>query len=170
MSARIPVHQIAAVLLLPATAGITYVVLRTLARRSVPADRQKPLLTIGVHVVLFVVVLHVLVVSNLAGLSWARDLGPRAVVVLVGAVFVSAGNLLPRTPRNLAIGIRTQRTLDDPLAWSKIHRVCGYAAVGLGCTIALAGMFLPGATIGAVVVLSAIAAAVSVTVAYSRVA
>lgn len=170
MFPRIPVYQSAVAFLLPATAAIMYVMLRGLGRRSVPARRQEPVLAIAVHAVIFVIALHVLVVSNLAGVSWARALGPRAVVVLLGALFVAIGNLLPRMPPNLAVGIRTRRTLEDPLLWSSIHRVCGYVVVGFGCIIGLAGVFLPGATIGVVVALSAIAAVASLKLAYSRLA
>lgn len=165
---RIPVYRALVVSVLPATAVVVYVILRGLGRRSVSGRRQEPLIAIAVNAVLFIMGLHVLMVSNLAGAAWARALGPRSVIVLLGGAIVVAGNLLPRIPPNLAIGIRTRQTLEDPRVWSRIHRFSGYVAVALGCVIGLAGVFVSGQAIGPVVALSAIVAVASVSVAYRR--
>lgn len=165
---RIPIYRAIVPWLLPATAAIAYLIIRGIARRSTPHHLQAPILIIATYVVIFVTGLHVLMVSNLAGVAWARALGPRAVVVLFGGVFVVAGNLLPRTRPNLAIGIRTQRMLADPQLWSRMHRLAGYAAVSLGCAITAAGIFLSGPAIGAVVGASAILTVTSLGVAYWR--
>src|SRR6266513_565511 len=42
---------------------------------------------------------------------------PRLAPVLLGAALMAIGNLLPRVRPNVAIGIRTSRTLRDRGAW-----------------------------------------------------
>ena len=69
-------------------------------------------------------------------------LGTRLVVVLFGSVFIAIGNLLPRTRPNLALGIRTSRTLSDRAFWIRLHRTCGYLSVALGVVIVVAGVLI----------------------------
>jgi uncharacterized membrane protein len=148
--------------LLPATAAIVYALLRTVGRRSAPRQLQGPIALIGRHVVAFIIALHVLTVCNLAGVTWARALGPRAAVVLLGAAIVAIGNVLPRLRPNLALGIRTTHSLGDTRVWSRIHRLAGHGAVALGCVVCVAGLSLRGELIGPVVSIAAIALAASI--------
>ena len=60
--------------------------------------------------------------------------------MLFGLVVVRIGNLLPRTRPNLALGIRTPRTLADRRVWMLTHRTAGYLSVVLGIIIAIAGV------------------------------
>ena len=163
---RITVYPVAVALLLPATAAIVYALLRTVGKRSAPRHVQGPIALIGCHLVAFIVGLHVLTVCNLAGVAWARALGPRAAVVLLGAVIVAIGNALPRLRSNLALGIRTTKSLDDTCLWSRVHRRAGHGAVALGCVTCVAGLSLRGDMIGPGVSVAAIALAVSIGLAY----
>ena len=94
---RITVYPVAVVSLLPAAAAIVYALLRTVGVRSAPRHMQGPIAVIGCHVVAFIIGLHVLTVCNLAGVAWARALGPRAVVVLLGVAIVAAALAISQT-------------------------------------------------------------------------
>jgi uncharacterized membrane protein len=56
---------------------------------------------------------------------------------------MSIGNLLPRTRPNLAIGIRTARTLSDRALWIRTHRSLGYLVTALGVVIVVAALAVP---------------------------
>ncbi len=79
------------------------------------------------------------------------QLGTRLIVVLFGGVFIAIGNLLPRTRPNLALGIRTTRTLTNRHLWIKLHWTCGYVAVAFGTLIAISGLFLREPALGLVI-------------------
>jgi uncharacterized membrane protein len=160
-----PVYLAAVALLLPATAAAVHLIVRALLPHPVSPSVREPVNAISMHVVIFVIALQILIIADLAGVGWARALGPRAVVVLLAALLVSAGNLLPRLRPNPAIGIRTARTIDDPRLWARLHRCAGYTAVIAGCALGVAGVFLSGPAIGTVVTICAIGAIASLTIA-----
>ena len=56
---------------------------------------------------------------------------------------ISVGNLLPRTRPNLAIGIRTKRTLSDRACWMRTHRDAGYLVVACGFVLVLSAIAVP---------------------------
>lgn len=92
-------------------------------------------------VIAFIAALHVLAVAALVGALPPASWLPRAPIVLFGLLGIWVGNLLPRTRPNLALGIRTRRTLLDRQAWIQTHRVAGYLAVLLGCLFVVSGIF-----------------------------
>ena len=106
---------------------------------------------IAARVALFIMALQVLLMLNLSGVEWIRSWGPRLVVVLFGSLFIGIGNVLPRTRPNLALGIRTSRTLSDRPFWIRLHRTCGYLSVAFGAVIVVAGLSFSGPVIGPVV-------------------
>ena len=148
---RLTVYPLAVATLLPITAAVIYTVMRVVGTRSAAARAQEPITLIALHVVTFTIGLHVLVICTLAGVGWARALGPRAPVVLLGVAIAAAGNVLPLLRPNLAVGIRSARSLDDVRLWSRLHRRAGHGAVALGVVICTAGLFLPGHSIGPVI-------------------
>lgn len=160
---------------LPAAATVTYLILRSLSAR-LNSDRsgdedhapEAILLAIASIVVSFVTIIHLLVLLNLSGASWLRAAGPRIVVVLFGGLIIAVGNLLPLTRPNLAIGIRTERTLSDRLIWIRVHRTCGYVAVALGTVIVFAGVFLAGHALGIVVGAGAVSSMAVVVASYRK--
>ena len=90
------------------------------------------------------------------------------VVVLLGAVVITIGNQLPRTRPNVAVGVRTQRTLANAGLWQQVHRVSGYATVGLGVVIAITGLLMTGAGMTRVAGIAAFAAGTAVLISYVR--
>ena len=123
------------------------------------------------RVLLFVVALHVLVMVALTGpfhaIGARMSLG-RLVVILLGLVFIAIGNLLPRTRPNVAVGLRTKRTLTNAQLWGQVHRVGGYATVALGVVIGITGLMLTHATLGGVISGAALLAATVVFVSYRK--
>jgi len=152
---------------LPATAAVIYVTFRPLWRNATgPSQIAGTYRAMTLQAVAFVLVLHALALATLADVLGVRAIAPRAVAVLVGLFFVGVGNLLPRTRPNLLIGIRTARTLDDRELWPRIHRTCGYLAVGFGTVVALASAFLSRDGIQAAVSAAALACAIALPVSY----
>jgi uncharacterized membrane protein len=84
------------------------------------------------------------------GVSWIQPWASRAVVVAVGVTVAAIGNQLPRTRPNMAIGIRTARTLSDRKLWMLTYRTTGYLAVALGSVTIFAALFLHGDRIAAI--------------------
>ena len=98
------------------------------------------------RVVLFVGGLHGTILTALLGrglMARTGPLVPRLAPVLLGAVLIAIGNLLPRVRPNVAIGIRTSRTLRDRDAWLRVNRTAGYVSVTLGVVIVAVALLLP---------------------------
>jgi uncharacterized membrane protein len=66
--------------------------------------------------------------------------------ILVGALFVVLGNVMPRFRPNYTLGIRTPWALADEETWRKTHRMGGYAFIGMGLCF-IVPPFLPVAGI-----------------------
>jgi hypothetical protein len=119
-------------------------------------------------VILFIVALHLLTVAAVGGtlppVSWLA----RAPIVLFGLLAIWVGNLLPRTRPNLALGIRTRRTLWNRDAWIRTHRVAGYAAVFLGLLFVTFGLFFSKQHIETILGPVSIAAALLLAAEYLR--
>ena len=107
------------------------------------------------RVVLFIGALHGTVLIGLLGRGLVGRTGPlvpRLAPVLLGVGLMAIGNLLPRVRPNVAIGIRTSRTLRDRHAWLRVNRRGGYVAVALGFSIVATALLVPpGPRIAAVV-------------------
>ena len=160
---------------LPTTALVIYVLFRSLWMhdrvRSGNGAFESTYRAIVLRALLFVFGLHALVMIGLTGASDAVGLrvsAGRAVVVLLGVVFVAIGNLLPRTRPNVALGVRTMRTLTDTQLWQQVHRTGGYATVGLGIVIAVTGLVLTHETLAAVISAAAFFAAMVVFASYRK--
>jgi hypothetical protein len=160
---------------LPTTALVIYTLFRSLWKhdrvRSGNGAFEVTYHAIVLRVLLFVLALHVLVMLQLTGAMDTVGLrlsAGRAVVVLFGVVLIAIGNLLPRTRPNIAVGVRTNRTLTNTQLWQQVHRVSGYATVGLGVVIAVTGLVLTHEALGAVVGAAALLAAITVLVSYRK--
>ena len=160
---------------LPTAATLTYLILQSLWHDATP---ERAAVTdcfpevihraIAVRVVLFVTAIHVLVLLNLSGVGWIRIAGPRLVVTLFGGLFIAVGNLLPRTRPNLAVGIRTTRTLSDRRLWIRLHRTCGYVSVVFGTVVIISGLFLGGPKLGLFVGMTGLASIAWLAISYRR--
>jgi hypothetical protein len=161
---------------LPTTALVIYGLFRSLWKhdrvRTGNGAFEVTYHAIVMRVLLFVLVLHTLVMIVLSGAipdsHSLRLTASRAVVVLLGVVLITIGNLLPRTRPNIAVGVRTTRTLTSTQVWQQVHRAGGYATVGLGVVIALTGLVLARESVGPVISAAALFAAVTVLVSYRR--
>jgi hypothetical protein len=94
------------------------------------------------RIVVFICGLHSLVLLQLLEAPWIRKWGPDLLFVLIGALLVSVGNLLPTTRPNVLVGIRTRRTLRSRDFWIAVNRAGGYVSVALGLVMIAAATFL----------------------------
>jgi uncharacterized membrane protein len=170
-----PTARLLVAFTLPTTALVIYTLFRSLWRhdrvRSGNGAFESTYHAIVLRVLLFVLALHLLVMIELTDTMNApgvRLSAGRAVVVLLGVVLVAIGNLLPRTRPNVAVGVRTARTLTNTLLWQHVHRASGYATVGLGAVIAVTGLVLTHEALGAVIGAAALCAAMTVFVTYHK--
>jgi uncharacterized membrane protein len=135
--------------LLPTALLLTDAMLRGLTvRHPVDAATEAQVLlvydAIMLRMIVFVTAVHALVLSSLLGMLDGRAWAGRIVPLMLGLTMISIGNLLPRTRPNLAIGIRTRRTLSDRSLWIRVHRYAGYVVVASGALIALSAIGVPG--------------------------
>ncbi len=123
--------------LLPTAAGTIYVLMRLLAAhdhvRRGNGTFTRTYDAIVFRIVLFIGALHGTSSSGCSGAvssSRTGPLVPRLAPFLLGAGLMTIGNLLPRVRPNVAIGIRTSRTLHDRDAWLRANRTAGYVDGG----------------------------------------
>lgn len=95
------------------------------------------------RVAVFVLGVHAAVLAGLLGLLFGQEWAAQIVPLMLGITLISVGNLLPRTRPNLAIGIRTQRTLSDRACWIRTHRHAGYMIVACGVVLVLSALAVP---------------------------
>jgi uncharacterized membrane protein len=95
------------------------------------------------RVAVFVLGVHAAVLAGLLGLLFDQEWAAQIVPLMLGITLISVGNLLPRTRPNLAIGIRTQRTLSDRTCWIRTHRHAGYLVVACGAVLVLSALAVP---------------------------
>ena len=107
-------------------------------------------------VVALLAAVHVVVLG--AAMGWAVPV-VRVMPVLVGALFVVIGNVLPRARPNWWFGIRSPWTLSNDRVWARTQRVGGFALVASG-VVAMASALLPQRLAVPVLVAAALAAAV----------
>lgn len=84
-------------------------------------------------------VLHVAMLGS--ALGWPISMR-RLAPLMMGVLFITLGNVLPRARPNWWFGIRTPWTLSNDRVWERTHRVGGYLFVGAGVVLALL-VFLP---------------------------
>ncbi|MDY0150966.1 MAG: SdpI family protein [Candidatus Cloacimonas sp.] len=65
------------------------------------------------------------------------------IMILIGLLFIFLGNLMPKTPRNFFIGIKTPWTLANDDVWQRTHRVGGKLFALSGVILILKGFILP---------------------------
>jgi len=56
----------------------------------------------------------------------------RPVCIIIGLIFITLGNYLPKTKQNNVIGIRTKYTLSSEEIWKKTSRITGYTMITFG--------------------------------------
>jgi uncharacterized membrane protein len=134
--------------LLPTAVTATDMLLRGLCVRH-PIDRRSTVHVVAIvdaimaWVAVFVVGVHAAVLAGLLGWLSGREWAAHVVPLMLGITMIGAGNLLPRIRPNLAIGIRTRRTLSDRAYWLETHRRAGYLAVTCGAVVVVSALALP---------------------------
>ena len=91
-------------------------------------------------VVTLVLSMHVAVLAN--ALGWYREPG-MIVGVALGMGLILVGNIFPRIRPNPVAGIRTRRTMADPILWARVHRVYGVTWVILGVMVVIVALTAP---------------------------
>ena len=134
--------------LLPTAAAATDALLRRLAsQRVLDASSANGVLAIYDammwRLMLLVVGVHAMVLLALLGLLRGRPWAAQVVPVMLGLAMIGIGNLLPRLRPNLAVGIRTRRTLSDRGLWARTHRTAGYVIVTCGVIIVGSAVAVP---------------------------
>jgi hypothetical protein len=166
-------EQLVVLFLFPITATVIFVLLGSLLRRPLAPDddRSTDAAVQGIvgWIMAFLIGVHILMISVIVGFEAVMPWAQRGVVVLLGLVLLPIGNLLPRTRPNLALGIRTPRTLTDRRLWMLTHRVTGYIVVAIGLVTLASGAVLSGTTVAAAPFISALAGATIVAGFYWRV-
>jgi uncharacterized membrane protein len=137
-----------AAFLLPTAAAVTYTLLRGLCARhpigaATAGDTLAAYDAVMLRFVLFLMAVHATMLVGLMGLFRDRPWTGRIVPALLGLAMIGIGNLLPRTRPNLAIGIRSRRTLSDRACWIRVHRSAGYMTVACGAVIVLSAIAGP---------------------------
>lgn len=64
------------------------------------------------------------------------------ILILIGLLFIFVGNILPKTPPNFFVGIRTPWTLSNEDSWQKTHRLGGKMFVLSGLIFIFKGFVL----------------------------
>jgi hypothetical protein len=137
-----------AAFMLPTAMLVTDRLLRGLCVRHAPDTRDAtPDLAVNnaimLRFLLFVLGVHVMVLLAMEGALQRRAWAGQVVPVMLGLTMISIGNQLPRTRPNLAIGIRTRRTLVNRALWMRTHRSTGYLLVICGVIIVLSALAVP---------------------------
>jgi uncharacterized membrane protein len=109
--------------------------------------------------------LHVLMLG--LALGWPID-SARAFPILIGALFVGIGNLMPRVRPNWFVGVRTPWTLSSDEVWRRTHRVAARAMIAGGLMLAIGGL-QPAEWIRSVSWVIAIGTVAAVPISYSYV-
>jgi uncharacterized membrane protein len=161
---------------LPIAAVVALAVMDVVWRRDVVRDRDEALDrvygTVRLGALALIVGLHGVILARLTAAYDSAIVAavlPRATPVLLGAVLMLVGNVLPRTRPNLVFGIRTAWLLAHREQWAHVQRVAGYAIVGTGITCVAAGLLLrPGPPVFAALSAAFLASAGVCTAAYRR--
>ena len=161
---------------LPATTLVLYLLFRSLWRhdriRTGNGAFEATYHAIVFRTMAFVFAMHALLMlalTDVMDVIGTHTWGKRVVVIMLGLVIMAIGNLLPRTRPNIAFGLRTDLTLTNPQLWQRVHRVGGYAAVGLGVVILLMGLTAANQKLAGAMVLPGVAVAVAIVyVSYRR--
>lgn len=101
-------------------------------------EKFRPTYDLVINAVITVLaVLHVAMLG--AALGWPVSM-ERLVPVMVGAMLILLGNVMPRARPNWWFGIRTPWTLSNDRVWERTHRLGGYLFVGAGALLMLVAL------------------------------
>lgn len=92
----------------------------------------------------FVMVLFFSLISSYSLYLAQSGIAPQfqMILILIGLLFIFLGNILPKTPPNFFVGIRTPWTLSNDEIWQKSHRMGGKMFVLSGLIFIIKGLVL----------------------------
>ena len=61
--------------------------------------------------------------------------------MILGLGLIAAGNIMPRVKPNWIVGMRTRRTLSDPIIWARAHRTLGALMMAAGASVVAVSVF-----------------------------
>ena len=127
-------------------------------------EKFRPSYDLVVNAVMtLIVVMHVAMLG--VGAGWPVPM-ERMTPLLVGALFVVIGNVLPRARSNWLFGIRTPWTLSNDRVWERTHRLGGLLFVVAGVLLSLSALVLPASSLPLIIVGVVVAAVVPVVYSY----
>jgi uncharacterized membrane protein len=153
-----PVPRIVAALLIPTVSLAVWILLTLLAKVRGPvmvmpqwwlneqtgaasvAKFEPTYNTIVFSITALMALVHILFLASL--LHWP-DWAYRAVTIVFGFGLMAVGNVMPRVRPNWIVGLRTKRTLSDPVVWAKAHRALGTLLMAFGALVILASIVAP---------------------------
>ena len=85
-------------------------------------------------------VLLVFVQAMIAGSALGYTIGPAALLVVIGLMFIALGNALPKSRPGFFVGIRTPWTITDTDNWIATHRIGGKLMMLAGAAVLVMAM------------------------------
>ena len=88
-------------------------------------------------------VISLMVSGHVFAVALGHEVGIQSVAFLIlGVLFVCIGNYLPKTSRNITVGIKLKWTLSNDDNWNATHRFSGkvYVIIGILCLVSI---FIP---------------------------
>lgn len=147
----------------PSLAAVLWAILRFAPLAAPLSWRERmtgPIMsTVAALTVAFLAAVHFVVLH--AALHGGSSVG-RAVVILLGAMWIALAVILPRTRRNPLVGVRTAWTLSSDENWARTHRFASYTFLAGGLLALGAGLVGAPAAVGfaiATAIVSALAPA-----------
>ena len=122
-------------LMLPAIAlilGISHVVVKTVMEKKQDENvRYVDKIFLGMF--LFATALSWLFVSlSMNRVTQLGGIVVSSVLMLMGAMFIFIGNLMPKIAQNGIVGVRTPATMSSGRVWRKTNKLAGYLLVACG--------------------------------------
>jgi uncharacterized membrane protein len=114
-------------------------------------------------VMTLIAAMHVVTLG--AALGWPVPI-MKVTPIMVGALFVVLGNVLPRARSNWLFGIRTPWTLTNDRVWERTHRLGGMTFVAAGLLVIVSAFLAPAVTFGVLVTACVLASIIPVTYSY----
>ncbi len=100
-------------------------------------DAITPLMTMGM--VFFFALFHIYMLLLGHYPQWQGKV--QMIFLLIGALFLFLGNILPKMPRNFIAGIKTPWTIYSDEIWRKTSRMGGYCFALFGLLMLIRGIF-----------------------------
>ena len=114
-------------------------------------------------VMTLIAAMHVVTLG--AALGWPVPI-TTVTPIMVGALFVVLGNVLPRARPNWLFGIRTPWTLTNDRVWERTHRLGGMTFVAAGLLLIVSAFLAPAMMFGVLIVATVFASIIPVTYSY----